>query len=90
MSEDPESKTEEPTQHKLDKAKEKGDVAKTQDLGSFGALAGSAAVLVFAGGWLSQHLANALVPFLSQPEQMALDGAPAKFLTVILHESERG
>jgi flagellar biosynthetic protein FlhB len=74
MSDDPESKTEQPTSQKLDKAREKGDVPKTQDLGSFATLAGASAVLVFSGGWLSQILANALVPFLARPHAMALDG----------------
>lgn len=75
MSEDPESKTEEPSAQKLDKAREKGDVAKTPDLASFATLAAGAAVLVFAGGPLSRHMANALVPFLSRPHDMAMDGA---------------
>ena len=75
MSEDPESKTEEPTAQKLSKAREKGDVSKTPDLASFATLAAASAVIVFAGGWLSQNLANALVPFLSRPHAMALDGA---------------
>lgn len=77
MSEDPESKTEEPTGQKLAKAREKGDVPKTQDLASFATLAASSAVIIFGGGWLSQRLGNALVPFLSRPHAMALDGASA-------------
>lgn len=74
MSEDAASKTEEPTARKLSQAREKGDVAKTPDLSTFGVLAGvSAAVFIF-GEWLSRKLAAELLPFLAHPHAIALDG----------------
>ena len=74
-SKDEASKTEEPTQRKLDEARRKGDVVKTMDLGAFASLAGTAGVVLMAGGWLSQNLAHQLVPFISRPQDMAVDGA---------------
>jgi flagellar biosynthetic protein FlhB len=76
MSEGPdrESKTEEATPRKLDQAREKGDGARTMDLGSFATLATSAAVVVMAGGWLSRNMAAHLTPFFSHPQDMRLDG----------------
>jgi flagellar biosynthesis protein FlhB len=76
MSEGPdrESKTEDATPRKLDQAREKGDGAKTMDLGSFATLAASAGVVVLAGGWLSRNLAAQLTPFFSRPDQMILEG----------------
>jgi len=76
MSEGPDrdSKTEEATPRKLDQAREKGDGARTMDLGSFATLATSAAVVVMAGGWLSRNMAAQLTPFFQHPQDMHLDG----------------
>ena len=53
------SRTEEPTPRKLEQAREKGDVVKTLDLGSFATLAAAASVVIFGGGWMSRNLAGA-------------------------------
>jgi len=74
MSEDAGSKTEAPTPRKLSQAREKGDVAKTPDLASFAVLAGTAAAIAIAGGWLARNLAADLVPFLAHPDQISVEG----------------
>ncbi|PZQ63686.1 MAG: flagellar biosynthesis protein FlhB [Phenylobacterium zucineum] len=74
MSEDRESKTEEATPQKLQKAKEKGDGVKTMDLGSFATLSATAAVVLGMGGWMARDMVSALTPFIAQPEQMQLRG----------------
>lgn len=71
------SKTEEATPAKLQKAREKGDVAKTQDLGSLASFAGAAALLAIGGGWMSRNLAGQLLPFIARPESMSLEGLGA-------------
>jgi len=68
------SKTEEPTPRKLEQARQRGDVVKTMDLSAFASLAGAGAVVVMLGGWLSRNLAVQLAPFLSRPQEMALEG----------------
>ena len=68
------SKTEDATPTKLQKAREKGDVAKTPDLGALASFAGAAAVIAIAGGWMSQNLAGALLPFIAHPDSMSLEG----------------
>jgi flagellar biosynthetic protein FlhB len=68
------SKTEEPTPRKLQQAREKGDVAKTPDLPQLASLAASAAVILMAGGWMAQHLAFALLPFIARPDAISLQG----------------
>jgi flagellar biosynthetic protein FlhB len=77
MSEAPErdSKTEEATPQKLEKAREKGDGPKTMDLGSFATLAATSAVVLMAGGWMSRNLASQLLPFIAQPQLMSLEGS---------------
>jgi flagellar biosynthesis protein FlhB len=76
MSEGPdrESKTEEATPRKLEQAREKGEGAKTMDLGSFATLSAAAGVVLMAGGWLSREMAVQLTPFVSRPEDMLLEG----------------
>ncbi|WP_420471424.1 flagellar biosynthesis protein FlhB [Brevundimonas sp. FT23042] len=67
---DPESKTEEATPRKLADARQKGDVAKSMDVGSAAALLGSTAVLLGAGGWFASSMAEQLLPFIAAPHRM--------------------
>jgi flagellar biosynthesis protein FlhB len=69
------SKTEEPTSRKLDQARERGDIVKTQDLPSLMAFAAATSALVVLGGWLSSNLAVGLMPFLEHPHSMQVQGA---------------
>ncbi|OYW90699.1 MAG: flagellar biosynthesis protein FlhB, partial [Caulobacterales bacterium 32-67-6] len=67
---DPESKTEDATPRKLEDARKKGDVAKSQDVGQVLSLAGAAAVILGAGGWFAGSMAQQLLPFIATPHQM--------------------
>jgi flagellar biosynthetic protein FlhB len=67
------SRTEEPTPRKLQDARNKGDVAKTQDLSGVFSLAATAAVLAALGGWMCRNLAVAMLPFLEHPAQIRVD-----------------
>lgn len=67
------SKTEEPTPGKLQKARDKGDVVKTPDLAMVASFVGAAGVLAIAGGWLSNNMASALLPFIAHPHAMGLE-----------------
>lgn len=71
------ARTEEPTPRKLEKARARGDVVKTQDLASLASLAAAATVLALAGGLMARNLAEALIPFLARPEAMSLQGGGA-------------
>jgi flagellar biosynthetic protein FlhB len=72
MAEEGASRTEEPTPRKLEQARERGQVAKTQDLPALASLAAVAAVLAASGGAYSRNLADALLPFLARPDAMEL------------------
>ena len=74
---DPSSKTEEPTQRRLDDARRRGDVAKSQDLATWASFAGTAGTVAIAGGWMCQDLAGKLLPFISQPDQFNLENGGA-------------
>ena len=66
------SKTEEATPRKLEQSREKGDVAKTQDLAPLLALTLCAGAIAILGGWLATSMAAALLPFIAHPEQIHL------------------
>ena len=72
--EDASSKTEEPTAKKLEDARKKGDVAKTQDLPQLFSLAAVAGVILMGGGWLATDMTEKLLPFIAHPEAMDLSG----------------
>jgi flagellar biosynthetic protein FlhB len=74
MSDEGAARTEEPTPRKLEQARARGDVAKTQDLASLLSLAAAAGVLAMAGGLFARNLAEALLPFLARPDAMTLQG----------------
>jgi flagellar biosynthetic protein FlhB len=74
------SKTEEPTPRKLEEARKKGDVAKTQDLPQLASLAGVMAVILLGGGWLAQDMAVRLLPFIARPEDIDLSGTGGVFV----------
>jgi len=74
------SKTEEPTPRKLEEARRKGDVAKTQDLPQLASLAGVMAVILIGGGWLAQDMVGRLLPFIARPEEMDLSGTGGVFV----------
>jgi flagellar biosynthetic protein FlhB len=77
MADDDAEKTEEPSGKKLDEARRAGNVAKSQDLSTWSALAGTTGVLMLAGGWMAQNLAGKLVVFLEQPDAIDLHGGGA-------------
>ena len=68
------SRTEEPTPHKLQQAREKGDIPKTPELPQLASLAAAVSVLAIAGGWICRNIANQLLPFLAHPDSIALEG----------------
>jgi flagellar biosynthetic protein FlhB len=72
---DKESKTEEPTQRKLDDARKKGDVAKSMDIPQWASLAAAFGVLAIAGGWMVRDLAEALAPFIARPHAYEISSA---------------
>lgn len=75
MAEEPEQheKTEEPSQRKLDEAFRKGDVPKSQEVGSLFILTGGALIILLAAGGVSSDLAGGLETFLRHAESIALD-----------------
>jgi len=83
-SEDDASKTEEPSGKKLGDAREKGQVIRSQDLGNFILLGGSAAVLLMMVFSISRGLNDLMLRFLAFPHAMSLDPGNLQHLLIDL------
>jgi flagellar biosynthetic protein FlhB len=77
MSEDAdnEDRTEEPTQRKLDQATEKGDIPRSQEIGTFFVLCGFTMALLVGAGWSAHDAALSLRSFLMNAHQVPSDGS---------------
>lgn len=78
---DKEQQTEEPTQKKLEQAREQGDTVKSTEVATFVLLGGGALAIAMFGQYTTVGLAKALKMFLEQPEAMSVDGAGLASLT---------
>jgi flagellar biosynthesis protein FlhB len=81
MEEDDSQKTEAPSQHKLDEARKKGDVPKSQDIATLFILAAGISVLLTAGVGATRDLGVYITAFIERPEQIAVDGGALQQLT---------
>lgn len=71
--ENKDSKTEEPTDKRLEKAREDGDVAQSQEIKSLAVLLGGFVALALLAPWISDHLRILMLPYLSQTHAISLD-----------------
>lgn len=71
--EDDDSKTEEPSQKKLDEAIKRGDVVKSQELSTFFVLAAATVFVAFMMPGLSKDLGRSLAVFIEHADQITLD-----------------
>jgi flagellar biosynthetic protein FlhB len=70
---DDDSKTEEPTQKKIDEAIEKGDVAKSQELSTFFVLAAATVFVAWMSQGVAGDLARSLSVFIDHADTMPTD-----------------
>ncbi|HTP77825.1 MAG TPA: flagellar biosynthesis protein FlhB [Rhizomicrobium sp.] len=80
---DPSQQTEEPTQKRLQDAREHGDVVKSAELNAFVLLLGGAVAIAMFGGPAMKGVASAMRIFLEQPDRMSLD--PGDIMTLARH-----
>jgi flagellar biosynthetic protein FlhB len=74
-------KTEEPTQKRLAEAREKGDVAKSQEIVNWVTIGAGTLVLLAFGGSMARDLAQVMQPFLAAPHDIVIDPPGALKLT---------
>lgn len=80
---DPSQQTEEPTQKRLQEARDHGDVIKSPEVSAFVLLLGGAIAIAMFGASSARGLTLALRTFLEQPERMSLD--PADIMALLRH-----
>ena len=64
-------KTHEATPQKLERARRKGELAKSQDAQTFAAYLGLCGAMLLAGGWTAVSLGEVLMAFLDRPAELA-------------------
>jgi flagellar biosynthetic protein FlhB len=72
---DKSQQTEEPTQKRLEQAREQGDVVKSTEVTAFVLLGGATLAIAMFGKYTAVGLARTLAMFLEQPDSMSVDGA---------------
>ncbi|MFD2262372.1 flagellar biosynthesis protein FlhB [Lacibacterium aquatile] len=74
MSEqDDASKTEEPTQKRLDDSRQKGQVVQSRDLGSFIMLGAGALAIFILGPWMMKRVMSTAALFIERPQDIRLN-----------------
>ena len=81
---DDSQKTEEPTEKRLRDAREKGQVAKSQEVSHWFALLGFALILGFLLHSLAGGIGEALLPFVARPHDLTIGGQGFNILMVDL------
>ena len=87
MEEDESQKTHEPSQRKLDEARKKGDVVKSQDVVSVAIIAVAAMIFVGMGGKIATDIVGYCRIFLERPQEISVaDGdIPNLVMDIIYH-----
>jgi flagellar biosynthetic protein FlhB len=71
---DESQQTEQPTQKRLDQAREAGDSVKSAEVSAFVLLAGGTLAIAMFGHSIAIGLASLLAQFIQEPDEMAVDG----------------
>jgi flagellar biosynthetic protein FlhB len=67
--------TEQPTQKRLEQAREAGDIVKSAEVSAFVLLAGGTLAVMMFGHSTAIGIAQLLMVFIAQPDQISVDGA---------------
>lgn len=70
---DDDDKTEEPTQRKLEQAREGGDIVYSAEVGAALSLIASTAIIAFLSGPMAADLARGLIGFIASPQDFSTD-----------------
>ncbi len=84
MAAEDDGKTEKPTPKKLDEAREKGDVAQSQEIRLWASIAGGFVMIVFLGPLIAGNVANAIAPILEHFATTPVDRID-DLQTLVLH-----
>ena len=80
MAESDDDKTEEPTQRKLEQAREKGDIVYSPEVGAAMTLIAATGIVAFLSGPVMRGIAGNFVNFLAAPAQFATDPSSLRMI----------
>ena len=86
--EDQEDKTYEPTPQKLEKAREKGDIAQSKELHALALYIGVLVVSFFAGSWSVQYIGEHLYLFFTNAPQLIVSENKRWFIHLNPHHAK--
>ncbi|MES1156334.1 MAG: flagellar biosynthesis protein FlhB [Alphaproteobacteria bacterium] len=75
MADDSDDRTEEPTQRRLEKAREQGDIIYSSEVGAALSLIAVTALLSWVSGPVASGVAHGFIAFLAAPDQFSTDPA---------------
>ena len=84
--EDDSQKTEDPSDRKLSKAKEKGQVSTSQEVKSWAILLGGTAGLIIMAPFIGSNIRNTVLPFLEMPHAISTDWENLRLVLVNLSQ----
>ncbi|HEX5077960.1 MAG TPA: flagellar type III secretion system protein FlhB [Geminicoccaceae bacterium] len=73
----------EPTAHKLEQARRRGEVPQSRDVATFGLYVGLLVALAGYGGAVALDVGAALLPFLEQPDQLLALRMPGELIALV-------
>jgi flagellar biosynthetic protein FlhB len=78
---DDDERTEEPTQRKLEQAREKGDIIYTPEVGAALSLIAATAIIAFMSGPIVSGIGHSFIAFIAMPDQFSIDGGGLRAVT---------
>jgi flagellar biosynthetic protein FlhB len=81
MAADDDERTEEPTQRKLEQAREKGDIIYTPEVGAALSLIAVTAIIAFMSGPIVSAMAHSFIAFIAMPDQFPAEGGALRAVT---------
>jgi flagellar biosynthetic protein FlhB len=79
---DADDRTEEPSQRKLDQAREKGDIIYSAEVGTAFSLIAATAILSFLSGPIASEIAHGFIAFIAAPQQFSTDPAALRAIGI--------
>src|SRR6187402_4011648 len=81
QDQDNSQRTEDPTQKRLDDALKRGDVAKSQEVSTWFAMAGATLVVIGFSTTMSQSLSTTMKGLIANAHQLRMDGSGLLWLS---------
>src|SRR5262245_23190881 len=82
MAADDDDRTEEPTQRKLEQARERGEIIYSPEVGAALSLIAATAIIAFMSGPIVSAMGHSFIAFIAMPDQFTADGGSLSAITL--------